>query len=140
MLSEARLLQEELSRACERQYWNLAVRRAQEVVELSLKGLLRALGTEYPRLHDVGDAFAEAVAAKNLSIDPQALGRIREISSYLARDRAPAFYMEQEFTQEQAERAQADARFVLDFADGLAEQFKQRSDTESGGDRRAQTP
>lgn len=116
------------------------MRRAQEVVELSLKGLLRALGTEYPRLHDVGDAFAEAVAAKNLSIDPQALGRIREISSYLARDRAPAFYMEQEFTQEQAERAQADAQFVLDFAVGLAERLKQGPAPESGGDRHAQTP
>jgi len=116
------------------------VRRAQEIVELSLKGLLRALGTEYPRLHDVGDAFAEAVAAKSLSIDSQTLGRIREISAYLARDRAPAFYMEQEFTQEQAERAQADAGFVLSFADGLAEQLKQGPDPESGGDRHAQIP
>lgn len=116
------------------------MRRAQEVVELSLKGLLRALGTEYPRLHDVGDAFVKAVAAKNLSIDPQILGRIQEISSYLARDRAPAFYMEQEFTQEQAEGAQADARFVLGFADGLAERLKQGPAPESGGDNHAQSP
>lgn len=139
MLAEAHLLQEELSRACERRHWNLAVRRAQEVVELSLKGLLRALGTEYPRLHDVGDAFAKAVTAKSLSIAPQTLERIRDISSYLARDRAPAFYMEQEFTQEQAERAQVDARFVLSFAAALAEQLKRGPDAEPGGDDHAQT-
>jgi hypothetical protein len=88
----------------------------------------------------VGDAFAEAVAAKGLSIDPPVLGRMREISAYLARDRAPAFYLEQEFTQEQAERAQADAQFVLNFADELAEQLKQGSGAESGGARHAQSP
>lgn len=110
------------------------MRRAQELVELSLKGLLKALGTEYPRLHDVGDAFVKAAAAKSVNINTQTLERIRDISSYLARDRAPAFYMEQEFTQEQAERAQADARFVLSFADELAERLKQGPEAEPGSE------
>ena len=33
--------------------WNLAIRRCQEAVELSLKGLLRLLGLEVPKVHDV---------------------------------------------------------------------------------------
>ena len=120
LLDEARLLGEELDRSCEGERWNLAVRRAQEIVELSLKGLLKAMCMEYPRLHDVGGAFAAAVAAKGLSVDAESIDRIRQVSSYLARDRAPAFYLEAEFSREQARQAQLDARFVLDFAAGLA--------------------
>ena len=77
LVAEAHLLYEELDRAYERRHWNLVVRRAQEVVELCLKGLLKALGTEYPRLHDVGDAFAEAVAAKCLDIEDHTIEQIR---------------------------------------------------------------
>lgn len=99
------------------------MRRAQEVVELALKALIKAVCMEYPRRHDVGDAFAEAAAAKDLDLDPDVLDRICEISAYLARDRAPAFYMEVEFSQEQAEKAQSDADFVLNFAEGLAERL-----------------
>ena len=116
LLDEARLLGEELDRSCEGERWNLAVRRAQEIVEVSLKGLLKAMCMEYPRLHDVGGAFAAAVAAKGLSVDAESIDRIR----HLARDRAPAFYLEAEFSREQARQAQLDARFVLDFAAGLA--------------------
>lgn len=32
--------------------WHLVVRRAQEAVELILKGVLRQAGKEVPRLHD----------------------------------------------------------------------------------------
>ncbi len=120
LLDEARLLGEELDRSCEGERWNLAVRRAQEIVELSLKGLLKAMCMEYPRLHDVGGAFAAAAAAKGLGVDAATIDRIRQVSSYLARDRAPAFYLEAEFSQGQAKQAQLDARFVLDFAAGLA--------------------
>ena len=96
------------------------MRRAREIVELSLKGLLKAMCMEYPRLHDVGGAFAAAAAAKGLGVDAETIDRIRQVSSYLARDRAPAFYLEAEFSQEQARQAQLDARFVLEFAAGLA--------------------
>lgn len=124
LISEAHLLQEEMDRAYEGRHWNLVVRRAQEIVELCLKGLLKALGAEYPRRHDVGDAFAEAVTAKCPDVDHRILEQLRVISSYLARDRAPAFYMEQEFTQEQAEQAKADAQFVLAFTDDLAKRLR----------------
>ncbi len=35
------------------------VREAQEIVELALKGMLRAVGVEPPRLHDVGGMLLE---------------------------------------------------------------------------------
>ena len=48
---------EELLQALNRQSWNVAIRRAQEVVELSLKSLLKILGVEYPRVHHVAPLF-----------------------------------------------------------------------------------
>ena len=120
LLDEARLLAEDLDRSFERGHWNLAVRCAWEIVELSLKGLLKAMCMEYPRRHDVGGDFAAAAAAKGLGVDAETIDRIRQVSSWLARDRAPAFYLEAEFSREQAGQAQLDARFVLDFAAGLA--------------------
>lgn len=132
LLDEARLLAEELDRSCEGERWNLAVRRAQEIVELSLKGLLKAMCMEYPRLHDVGGAFAAAAATKGLGVDAATIDRIRQISAYLARDRAPAFYLEAEFSQEQAGQAQLDARFVLDFAAGLAPRLLEPDASPSG--------
>lgn len=40
------------SRALERGSWNTVIRRSQEAVELSLKGVLRMMGVEYPKIHD----------------------------------------------------------------------------------------
>ena len=37
--------------------WADVVRESQEVVELALKGLLRAVGIEPPRIHDVSDVL-----------------------------------------------------------------------------------
>ena len=39
------------------QSWADVVRESQEVVELALKGLLRAVGIEPPRIHDVSDVL-----------------------------------------------------------------------------------
>jgi HEPN domain-containing protein len=38
--------------------YSLAIRRAQETCELSLKGALRYLAIEYPRDHDVSDVLS----------------------------------------------------------------------------------
>jgi HEPN domain-containing protein len=37
--------------------WADVVRESQEVVELTLKGLLRAYGVDPPRIHDVADVL-----------------------------------------------------------------------------------
>ena len=41
----------------EAESWADVVRESQEVVELALKGLLRAFGVEPPRIHDVSDVL-----------------------------------------------------------------------------------
>ncbi len=47
----------DLKNALREENYNIVVRRAQEVVELSLKGCLRMLGIDYPKVHDVGSVF-----------------------------------------------------------------------------------
>ena len=98
--------------------WADVVREAQEVVELALKGLLRARGIEPPRIHDVSEVLlaererlpevlrsdVEALAA--ISRD---LRRDRELAFYGAEDLTPSgFYSEQD-----AVRARDGARLVV---------------------------
>lgn len=93
--------------------YNMVIRRAQEAVELSLKGVLRILGIEYPKVHDVGRIFAEAVNKKLKDVSEAEIYKIVYISSHLAEDRSPSFYGEEEFGEEEAEEALHDAQFVF---------------------------
>lgn len=93
--------------------FNLVVRRAQEVVELTLKGGLKMLGVDYPRVHDVAPVFSEQVQQKREVGDLQVLERIEEISLWLSQARAPSFYFEREYGEEDARQAFQDAQFVL---------------------------
>jgi HEPN domain-containing protein len=93
--------------------FNMAVRRAQEVVELTLKGALKILGVDYPRVHDVAPLFSEKIRQKRDIDDPNVVGRIEEISLWLAQSRTPSFYFDREYGVEDAERAFQDAAFVL---------------------------
>ena len=47
----------EMEGALRRHSWNIAVRRAQEVVELALKAVLTYLCIDYPKVHDAADLF-----------------------------------------------------------------------------------
>ncbi len=71
--------------------WADVVRESQEVVELSLKGLLRACGIDPPRIHDVS-----AVLLASRDRMPEGLERevdwLAEASRQLRRDRELAFY------------------------------------------------
>lgn len=53
-LAKARLRMEVLELLAARQGWSDLVREAQELVELACKALLRQVGVDPPRLHDVG--------------------------------------------------------------------------------------
>lgn len=92
--------------------YNMTVRRAQEVVELALKGVLEILGVDYPKIHDVAHIFAEQVIRKSFPIEGDILERIQEISFWLAEARAPSFYLERDYTEEDARKAFEDANFV----------------------------
>lgn len=91
----------------------MVVRRAQEVVELLLKGALKTLGIEYPKIHDVGRIFEQTIRNKMKTFDEEVIKRISRISSRLAEDRGPSFYGEKIFKREEAEEAYEDAKFVF---------------------------
>ncbi len=94
------------------------VREAQEVVELALKGVLRVLGVEPPKIHDVGPLILEYRDRLPTAVHPDA-DRIAEASRWLRKEREFSFYGEvdliptEEYGVEEAERALADARFVV---------------------------
>jgi hypothetical protein len=97
------------------------VREAQETVELALKGMLRQIGVEPPKWHDVGsllikyrDRFEQRVAER--------LERIAAASDWLRGERELSFYGEEDFIPteeydvEHGRRAIADARFIVQTA------------------------
>ena len=97
------------------------VREAQELVELALKGMLRAVGVEPPKFHDVGGLLLE----HRDKIAPEVrgdLGRAAEISKRLRKERELAFYGDidfvptEEYTSEDADRAYADAEWIVTLA------------------------
>lgn len=97
------------------------VREAQEVVELALKGMLRQVGVEPPKWHDVGPFLLEHRSRFPADVAPE-LETLAEISRWLRREREFAFYGEvdliptEQYTRQDAERALADARKVVQVA------------------------
>lgn len=113
LLKEAEwIFEKDLKSAMEEENYNLAVRRAQEVVELSLKGCLRILGIDYPKVHDAGFVFVRE-ASNKLRIKEDSLKEIERSSKWLSDARAPSFYGERDFTSEDAKKAFEDADYVL---------------------------
>jgi HEPN domain-containing protein len=95
--------------------WADVVRESQEVVELALKGLLRACGVDPPRIHDVSDVLlaerdrlpaALREAAEDLAAISKELRRDRELAFYGAEDLTPGGF----YSRQDAERARDGAR------------------------------
>jgi len=97
------------------------IREAQEIVELALKGMLRQVGVEPPKWHDVGQILEEYRLRFPEDVVAQ-LGRLKEISGWLRKEREFSFYGDIDFIPtEQYSRADAlkaieDARFVVSVA------------------------
>ena len=100
--------------------WNLTIRRSQEVVELSLKGLLRFLGLEVPKVHDVS-GFLRRYRNRLPPPVEDNLDRITRISRILREERELSFYGDEEagfapeelYTEEDAEKAISDSGFIF---------------------------
>ena len=97
------------------------VREAQELVELCLKGMLRAVGVEPPKFHDVGDLLLQHRERFPAEIRED-LGRAADISKRLRKDRELAFYGDidfiptEEYSSDEADRAYADAEGIVTLA------------------------
>lgn len=94
--------------------WADVVRESQEIVELALKGLLRACGVEPPRIHDVADVLLAERDRAPKELAPH-LERIAGISRALRRDRELAFYGAEDLTPSSFYR-EADAVTARDSA------------------------
>lgn len=99
--------------------WADVVRESQEVVELALKGLLRSVGIDPPRIHDVSEVLIDQ-RARIPRVHEADLDHLARISKQLRRDLELAFYGTEDLTpsdfysEEDAEGARRDARFVVD--------------------------
>lgn len=67
------------------------VREAQELVELALKGMLRQVGVEPPKWHDVGGMLIEHRPRFPDTIAPD-VDRLAAVSGWLRKERELAFY------------------------------------------------
>lgn len=97
------------------------VREAQEIVELALKGMLRAVGVDPPRWHDVGGTLLE-VADRFAAEVRLTLPELATISRRLRREREFAFCGDEDFiptaeySREHGQQAFADAERVVAWA------------------------
>lgn len=98
------------------------IREAQELVELALKGILRQIGVEPPKQHDVGYLILEFKERLPEEVARKAK-KIAAISKWLRKEREFSFYGDvdfiptEEYTLKDAQRAVSDANFVFQMAE-----------------------
>lgn len=97
--------------------WADVVRESQEVVEITLKALLRFHRIEVPRIHDVSPVLVDNVQAFPAGIRDN-IDKMARISKSLRRDRELAFYGSEDLTpsefysEEDAKEALESARWI----------------------------
>ena len=95
--------------------WADVVRESQEIVELTLKGLLRSCGIDPPRVHDVSEVLLNHKDLLPAELHAE-IDTLTGISRDLRRDRELAFYGAEDLTptafykRDDAERARSAAR------------------------------
>ena len=96
----------------------VVIREAQEIVELTLKGLLRFTGIDPPKWHDVGEIIKEYSNRFPDEISKKA-SRIIEISRWLRKERELSFYGDIDYVpteiyrEEDAKLAIEDATYIV---------------------------
>lgn len=100
------------------QAYSDVIREAQELVELALKGMLRQVGVEPPKWHDVSGALHEF--ADRFPADARSgIDRLAEISTWLRKEREFSFYGDidfiptEQYSEADARRAMTDAEHVV---------------------------
>jgi HEPN domain-containing protein len=97
------------------------VREAQEIVELALKGMLRQVGVEPPKWHDVG-GFLLQFDDRFPAFERDGLERLAEISARLRKEREFSFYGDidfiptEQYSRGDAQRAIAEAQTTVEAA------------------------
>ncbi|MGB9749829.1 MAG: HEPN domain-containing protein [Caldisericia bacterium] len=108
----------------EEQDFSDVIREAQEIVELSIKGMLMYKGIDVPKKHDVSDLLIEYIDLYDTEISKN-FEKIREISKYLRKEREFSFYGDidfiptNEYNEEDARKALEDAFLVVSIAEKI---------------------
>lgn len=90
-LSDAKSILGEAKAARRRKLHHRAIRLSQESFELSLKAILRSVGIEYPKEHEVSDAIG-ANMAKFPDWFQSQVAYLEEASAWLSERRGPSMY------------------------------------------------
>jgi HEPN domain-containing protein len=121
-LAKARLRREVLHLLLSRGGHSDVVRVAQELVEFCCKALLRQVGIEPPKWHDVGQILVDNAARFPEDVRERLPG-VAAVSKALRKEREFAFYGDEDFIPTEqydlaaAERALEDASSVLSVAE-----------------------
>lgn len=122
-IREATRYLKELKDAYQDGDWNVVIRKLQEVVELSLKSVLKLLCIEFPKEHDIGKYFLDICREKGILIDEDMANIIESASKDLADKRSPAFYFEEIYDEETAKVAKEQAEKIYNFIISLSEKL-----------------
>jgi len=101
--------------------WSDVVREAQELVELALKAMLRDIGVDPPKWHDVGPILIEQAER----FPDATRAQVPDISHWLRKEREFSFYGDvdfiptEQYSAQDANRAIVDANYALDAAKQL---------------------
>lgn len=123
-LAKVRLRMEVLRLLAERRGWSDLVREAQELVELASKAMLREVGIDPPRLHDVGPVLL-AERQRFPSALRDRIPLLAEESQWLRSQRELAFYGDVEwipterYGASEGQRALTAADLALQLAEEL---------------------
>lgn len=99
----------------ENEAYSDVVREAQELVELLLKAVLRAIGVEVPKIHDVGRTLEKHRHLLPNSLT-NTLEEIKKISKRLRKERELSFYGAEDFIPTE-EYDLADANMAIEDAE-----------------------
>jgi hypothetical protein len=124
LVGEARQIAGEMNRALDDEAWNLATRRAQEVLELAIKALLNEMSVDYPKTHDPAPVFAQAVGMRSIGVDAGVLDSLTALSQELVKVRGPAFYQETLVTEAQARDWVQRVERALHFSEDLLRRLR----------------
>jgi HEPN domain-containing protein len=124
LMAEARQIAGEMTRALDSEAWNLATRRAQEVLELVIKALLNEMGVDYPKTRDPAPVFAQAVRSRGIGVDARILDGLTALSQELAKIRGPAFYQDTVVTDAQAREWVQRVQRALQFGEDLLRRLR----------------
>ena len=123
-LEKASKRQRVLQVLVEEEAWSDVVREAQELVELALKAMLREVGIDPPKWHDVGPILLQQARLFPNETRSQ-LRELARISKWLRKEREFSFYGDvdfiptEQYSREDSDRAVNDATFVLNQAKKL---------------------